>query len=87
MIVRKAGVRSRSIEGGELALMNDDDTTLVLLNELGAVVWELCSREQSMETLTATLSERFPQADEQVIRADVAAFVDRLRELDLLDAS
>ena len=81
MITRRAGVRSREIEGGELALMNADDTTLILLNPLGAAVWELCQQPQSVQSLTSTLLECFADVEEAVVRADVKSFVARLKDL------
>ena len=50
---------------------------MITLNETGAYIWELLETEQTVDTLTAALTERYEVTDEKA-RADVQAFVNRL---------
>jgi hypothetical protein len=81
MIHRKSSVRSRDLEDGELALMDADDTIMILLNGVGAAVWELCATEQTVDSLTSKLCEHFSDVAPASVRADVDSFVVRLTEL------
>lgn len=50
---------------------------MISLNETGVFLWEALSREQTVESLTALLTERFQVTSAQA-QQDAAAFVDKL---------
>lgn len=50
---------------------------MISVNETGAFLWEALSREQTMESLTALLTERFQVTAGQA-EQDAAAFVEKL---------
>lgn len=82
MIARRAGVHSRDLEGGELALFKSEDSQLILLNEVGAAVWELCDGTRDVGAIAAILQEPFAEmVGPDRVQSDVAAFVARLLEL------
>ncbi len=60
-----------------------DFRCLITLNETGAFLWQQLQQERTAEQLTAALLEEYDVADEQAA-SDVAAFVDKLKEADLL---
>ena len=60
-----------------------DFRCLITLNETGAFLWQQLQQERTAEQLTAALLEEYDVADEQAA-SDVAAFVDKLKEAELL---
>ncbi len=60
-----------------------DFRCLITLNETGAFLWQQLQQERTAEQLTAALLEEYDVADQQAA-ADVTAFVDKLKEADLL---
>ena len=81
MIARRAGVHSRDMEGGELALFKPEDSRLILLNGIGAAVWELCDGTRDVGAIAAILEEPFEMVGSDRVQSDVAAFVAHLLEL------
>ena len=75
---RTAGTGSRELPNGELALLSSDDEQLILLNALGAVVWELCDGARSPEAIAAIISEQFRDVPPGQISADVEALIREL---------
>lgn len=51
---------------------------MITLNATGAYLWELLETEQTVESLVEALSLRY-EVDEVKARADVEAFVERLK--------
>ena len=47
---------------------------VLLLNEMGAVLWELCEGERTLEDIVGEIVHSL-DADEEQVRADVVAFV------------
>jgi hypothetical protein len=55
------------------------------LNKVGAEAWELLPpATNTLGELTASLLERHPDADEQVVRSDIMELLDELRRLGLV---
>lgn len=50
---------------------------MVTLNATGAFIWELLEKEQTLQTLTEALMDRYAVEREQA-RADAEAFVNKL---------
>lgn len=50
---------------------------MITLNATGAYIWELLETEQTVQSLTAALMERYEVAEEKACE-DVQRFVDRL---------
>lgn len=84
-LVRVADVRSRELESGEIALLGSDEKQLILLNAVGAAVWDLCDGSLSQEAVIATLQEHFSKVPREQIGLDVKQFVERLVELQVLN--
>lgn len=57
---------------------------MVRLNDTGAFLWERLGADTTPEALVQALQEEYAVADD-VARADVAAFLGKLRDADLLD--
>lgn len=51
---------------------------MITLNETGAYLWEQLEQDQTVESLTAALTQAY-EVDEQLARRDVTAFVERLQ--------
>lgn len=60
-----------------------DFRCLITLNETGAFLWQQLQEERTAEQLVAALLEEYEVTPEQAA-ADVAAFVTKLQEADLL---
>lgn len=61
-----------------------DLNALILLNATGRRVWELLAEDASEEDLAAGIAREFAVESKRA-RADVRAFLDRLRGLGLLE--
>lgn len=68
---------------GQTVLLRLSDGGYYALDEVGAMVWELCDGQRSVAEIVATLSEHF-DADAQTIAADVMEFVADLSREQLL---
>lgn len=56
------------------------------LNEVGALVWTSVDGVRTASDLVAVARERYPEVDADTLRADVVAFLEDMRERDLLTA-
>lgn len=86
MIIRKQLVK-RSI-AGDVILVPVGDASLELkglltLNETGERMWDLLPRCDTEGALVQQMLEEY-EVDEATLRADVGAFLDSLRQLDIL---
>lgn len=50
---------------------------MITLNDTGAYLWELLEQEQTVETLTVAMTDRY-DVEQDLARRDVEAFVGRL---------
>lgn len=50
---------------------------MITLNNTGAYLWELLEQEQTVETLTVAMTDRY-DVEQDLARKDVEAFVGRL---------
>lgn len=56
---------------------------LFILNEVGAFLWDRLEEAASEEELTAALLEEY-EVDEETVRKDVHAFLEKLREMEII---
>lgn len=86
MTIRKQLVK-RTI-AGDVILVPVGDASLELkglltLNETGERLWDMLPQCDSQEALVQQMLEEY-DVEEAVLRADVEAFLDRLRQLEIL---
>lgn len=70
----------------EVVALDLNTSAYLAVNDVGAVLWPLVVAGTTEATLVAELTERF-DVEEDRARADVDAFVERLRALSLVDES
>ena len=68
---------------GQTVLLRLEDGGYYALDEVGAMIWELCDDGRAVGEIVAILCEEF-DAPEGVVRGDVLEFIDDLRRERLL---
>ena len=68
---------------GQTVLLRLDDGGYYALDEVGALIWELCDGQRSLGDVVAALCAEF-DAPEATVAADVLEFVGELRHERLL---
>jgi len=71
-------------ERGDTVLYDQAGGRLLVLNDVGAGVWTLIDGQRSVVEIAQLVVEHLPAEREQV-EDDVAAFIDTLREQNLVD--
>lgn len=56
---------------------------LLMTNEVGAFIWQLCQEEISEDEVVSRIVEEF-EVEEDTARTDAGEFLDKLRELQIL---
>lgn len=56
---------------------------LLMTNEVGAFIWQLCQEEISEDELVSRIVAEF-EVEEETARTDAGEFLNRLRELQIL---
>ena len=79
---RQEGVLAQEAHG-QTVLLRLDDGGYYALDEVGAMIWELCDGGRAVADVVALLCEEF-DAPESVVQADVLEFIDDLRRERLL---
>jgi coenzyme PQQ biosynthesis protein PqqD len=79
---REAGVIAQEAHG-QTVLLRIDDGGYYALDEVGAMIWELCDGNQSIGEIVAALCAEF-DAPEETVSADVVEFIGDLRRERLL---
>ncbi|MBL4670832.1 MAG: PqqD family protein [Arenicella sp.] len=64
---------------GEMLLYNPSNATTLHLNGPSAIVWELCSGDNSVATMIHALQQAYPAQKDQ-IESDVIAVINELTE-------
>jgi hypothetical protein len=82
---RKQGLACREISDGEIIVLSSDGSTAIVLNAMGAVVWDLLDGSRGVEELAALICATLPDGGLERVQADIAALLSRLRELGLLE--
>lgn len=81
---RSSRVTSEALADGSLVLYDPASRMAYPLTTSGARIWEACDGEREVDTIVHELSALY-DAPEEVIRRDVAAFLEALLELQLLE--
>lgn len=79
----KQGVEWQPVDD-EVVVLDLNASVYLAVNDTGAVLWPLVAEGTTEHQLVEELTSRFP-VDEDDARADVAAFVDQLRSLTLVE--
>ena len=79
---RQDGVLAQEAQG-QTVLLRLDDGGYYALDEVGALIWDLCDGERSVSEIVAELCAEF-DAPADIIRADVLEFIGDLRREQLL---
>ena len=79
---RQDGVLAQEAQG-QTVLLRLDDGGYYAVDEVGALIWELCDGRRSVSEIVAELCSEF-DAPEDIIRADVLEFIGDLRREQLL---
>jgi coenzyme PQQ biosynthesis protein PqqD len=82
---RREGVLAQEAQG-QTVLLRLDDGGYYAVDEVGAMIWELCDGERTLADVVAALCEEF-DAPERTVTADVLEFVADLRRERLLDGA
>lgn len=59
---------------------------LIMTNEVGAFIWELCKEETTLEEVVQRVVEEF-EVDEKTAGADAREFIDKLLKLQIISDS
>src|SRR5262249_9364162 len=68
---------------GQTVLLRLSDGSYYALDEVGALIWELCDGERSLQDIVTELCSQF-EATERTVTADVIEFVGELQREQLL---
>lgn len=68
-------------------LVTPDGTEMITLNPVGSIVWEALGDTAAIDDLVDAVTARFPNVEVGTVRSDVVAFVDQLRDAELLAIS
>lgn len=82
IVVRKDGPLTAAVDG-EVVMFKPDVGSYFALAGVGTEIWELLADPRDVGTLCGLLLERF-DVDEATCRSDVIAFVEQLRDADLV---
>jgi len=77
------GIKVREV-GAETLVLNDRNGQVHQLNTTATFIWRQLDGATSISAIATRLAERF-DVDDAVAADDVAAIVDKLRELNLLN--
>ena len=79
---RQTGVLAQEAHG-QTVLLRLEDGGYYALDEVGAMIWELCDGTRAVAAIVAILCEQF-DAPESIVRDDVLEFIGDLRREGLL---
>ncbi|MGH3952069.1 MAG: PqqD family protein [Pseudonocardiaceae bacterium] len=82
MRVRSTDISARTI-GDETIVLNLPSSRYFTITGVGTRVFELLAEDTSLDALVETILEEY-EVDPAIARRDVQAFVDRLRDAELL---
>lgn len=69
---------------GELLLYNPNNATTLHLNGPSAVIWQLCTGENTVQEMIDALQEAYPEQAEQ-IEGDVVSVIKDLTQQEVLE--
>ena len=79
---RQDGILTQEAQG-QTVLLRLEDGGYYAVDEVGAMIWQLCDGERSVADIVSTLCAEF-DAPEATVRADVLEFIGDLRREGLL---
>jgi pyrroloquinoline quinone biosynthesis protein D len=79
---RREGILAQEAQG-QTVLLRLDDGGYYAVDEVGAMIWQLCDGQRSLADVVAELCRQF-EAPEATVAADVLEFVADLRREQLL---
>ena len=80
--MKRAGMLDELLADGSLVLYDATRHEVITLNPLAAYVWECCTGERDIHAIIGEARDLFP--DTSHVEADVLAFLDDLRRVDLI---
>ena len=80
-VVRQVMDNIVAVPIGKLALQFNG---MILLNDVSKVIWNCLSRETELETIVTALTDAFEVSEEEA-REDILDFLDKLRQMQLLE--
>lgn len=83
--IRQSGLSSRRVDD-EIVILDLDQSRYLTLGGSGAALFDLLQQGSDVEGLVAALLASY-DVDEDTARRDVDAFVDQLRQANLLEGS
>jgi len=79
---REEGILAQEAHG-QTVLLRLEDGGYYALDEVGAMIWEMCDGQRAVAEIVALLCEEF-DVPERIVQADVLEFIDDLRRERLL---
>jgi len=70
------GFQTQTLDG-EIVLLHPINSTILHINQTGALVWQLCNGLRSVAEIIIILSEAYPESREQ-IAVDVPQVIEKL---------
>lgn len=83
IVVRKASLRPVDMNG-QLAMLNEDTGKYVVLNEVGALIWDLAVKPVSIHDIVSRLTDEFDITRDECAN-QVIFYLDKLKKERLLD--
>jgi len=78
-------VVSRGLPDGESLVLAADGTEAIVLNPMGAVVWDLCQGRREIDRIAQLICEVLPDAELTRVRDEVHALVRQLVDRGVLE--
>jgi len=73
--------------GDRVVILDPDGTVMTTLNAVGARIWQELDGRREVSVLAADLAPEFDGVDATTLAADMAEFVESLREAGLVEDS
>lgn len=81
--IRKNNYETTNFED-EWIILNTDNFTITRINETGAFCWSLLEKEQSPQSLSQAVAQRY-NAEQEIIEKDITSFLQNLVECGLIE--
>ena len=87
MAIRRQDGVTFEPSGDRVVILDPDGTVMTTLNAVGARIWQEFDGRRDIEALAADLAPGFEGVDAATLAADMAEFVENLRESGLVEDS
>ena len=81
-IARDVGNKTFVVAVGELSKKFN---VMITLNETGKVIWQAMQTETTVDEIVEKLLSEFVDADKELVKSDVKAFINKLNEANILE--